>query len=81
VEDREVAVAIAKRQLFVVAQLAAVTPEALDRVHELRERVAGMLSGDSVLPPSSGGGGSGSGPAELPLIELGITGPRGQGKA
>jgi hypothetical protein len=90
-DGRDVAVAVAKRQLFVVAVLAADTPAVLDLVAqrivgELRDRVSEMLQdmgaehGD--LPPWGGGpGGSGSGPAELPLIEFGITVPRKPGKA
>jgi hypothetical protein len=85
-EDRHVAVGVAKRQLFVVAVLAVSTPTVLDVVRDLRNRVAGMLhetSGEHEIPPpwSGGGGGSGHGPAELPLIELGITVRRERGKA
>jgi hypothetical protein len=77
-EDRVAAVAVAKRQLFVVATLTAATETQLALVRELRENVAARLAVYSVsAPPWSGGrGGSGSGPAELPLIELGITVPR-----
>lgn len=85
-DDRHVAVAVAKRQLFVVAILAAATPAQVELVRELRDQVTGMLhdqtAAASGLPPWSGGsGGSGSGPAELPLIELGITVSRHRGKA
>ena len=74
-DDRDVAVGVARRQLFVVAVLGASTPATLARVRELREDVAEMLPATTYLapPPGRGGGGSGSGPAELPLIELGIT--------
>lgn len=84
-DDRDVAVGVAKRQLFVVAVLGASTPKILARVRELREDVERMLADAAstvTAPPWSGGfGGSGSGPAELPLIELGITVGRERGKA
>ena len=89
-DGRNVAVAVAKRQLFVVAVLAPATPTVINLVADhlvgqLRDRVAGMLqdlSADLGPPPWSGGpGGSGSGPAELPLIEFGITVGRDRGKA
>ena len=83
-DDREVAVGIARRQLFVVAVLEASTPAMIALVRELRDDVARMLSTNEVEPPppwSGGRGGSGSGPAELPLIELGITVRRERGKA
>jgi hypothetical protein len=83
-DDRDVAVGIAKRQLFVVAVLEASTPAALALVTELRDDVARMLPTNEVeapLPRTGGSGGSGSGPAELPLIELGISVRRERGKA
>jgi hypothetical protein len=81
--DDVVAVAVAKRQLFVVATLDARSPALLERVAELRDDVARILGDHSDdAPPRVGGGGrSGSGPAELPVIELGITVPRTRGKA
>ena len=82
-DDRDVAVGIAKRQLFVVAVLGSSTQLAL--VRELRDDVAGMLDEAIVeTPPWGGTGGdrgSGSGPAGLPLIEYGITVARERGKA
>ena len=79
-EDRTVAVAIAKRQLFVVAVLREATQALIARVDELRDRVAEMLDEHEPqdLPPPSAGGGRGGGgsAAELQLVELGITMPR-----
>jgi hypothetical protein len=82
-DDRDVAVGIAKRQLFVVAVLAASTEAQLELVADLRDLVASRLcEEDSATAPRSGSaGGSGSGPAELPLIEYGITVRRERGKA
>ena len=84
-DDRDVAVGIAKRQLFVVAVIGAATSATLAVVRELRDDVERMLASDDVTAPAppwtAGGGGSGSGPAELPLIELGITVGRERGKA
>ena len=85
-DDRDIAIAIAKRQLFVVAVLPTPTPAIHDLVRELRDSVAKMLADDDTLappPPSrrGGTGGSGSEPAELPLTELGITVRRERGKA
>ena len=84
-DGREVAVAIAQRQLFVVAVFDAATREVLERVRELRDRVAAMLQSDTpeVAPPTWGGGsgGSGSGPADLALVEYGVTVPKRRGQA
>jgi len=83
-EGREVAVGVAKRQLFVVAVLGADTPAMHELARTLRDRVADLLADpDENLsaPPWSAPGGSSSGPAELPLIELGITVRRDRGKA
>ena len=81
-DDRDVAVGIARRQLFVVVVLVASTPTALSLVGELRDVIARMLASHEIAAPppwrSGGDGGSGSGPAELPLIELGITVRRGK---
>jgi hypothetical protein len=83
-DDREVAVAVAKRQLFVVAVLGEATPPEV--MTELRTEVEALLASDrddfAELPPWSrgGGGGSGSGPAELPVVELGVTVRRDRGK-
>jgi hypothetical protein len=83
--DRAVAVAVARRQLFVVAVLPAISPAALERVRAIRDRVAAMLADetDEDIPPprTGGGGGGGAGPAELPLIELGVTAKRPRAKA
>jgi hypothetical protein len=85
-DERHFAVGVARRQLFVVAELPARTTAFIDLVHDLRDQVAGLLPAakDVDIPPTWGGsgpGGSGGGPAELPLIELGITVPRSRGKA
>jgi len=84
-DDRAVAVATAKRQLFVVALLRECTASVLERVGELRDGVAKMLQehDPGEPPPVSGGarGGSGSTPAELRLVEFGITVPRVRPKA
>jgi len=76
-DGREIAVGIARRQLFVVATIA--TPDQLALVAELRDDVATALAPDDPRAPHlwrPGGGGSGSGPAALPLIERGVTVPR-----
>ena len=84
-DDRDVAVGVAKRQLFVVAVLGDSTPAMLARVRDLRDDVERMLANtmEDLGPPprSDGAGGSGSGPAALPLIELGLTVRRERGKA
>ncbi|HEY1815946.1 MAG TPA: hypothetical protein VGG74_26540 [Kofleriaceae bacterium] len=78
-EDREVAVGVAGRQLFVVAVLGAARSHAVEVLLENVERV---LAHDkpSFVPMHFGGGGGGggsggSGPAELQLVELGLTVP------
>ncbi len=83
-DERDVAVCIAKRQLFVVAVLSSATPAMLERVGQLRDDIAGMLQTNEPDVPLSWQGGSGSGssgPAQLPLIEFGITVRRERGKA
>jgi hypothetical protein len=74
-DGRDVAVGIARRQLFIVVVLPALVPTALALVAELRDAVAARLPGDTTVPPPwrTGGGDSGAGPAELPVIELGVT--------
>jgi hypothetical protein len=72
-EDRDLAVAMAKRQLFLVVELGASTPGQLARVEELRADVERMLALESTNspPPTRGGGAAGSGaPAELQLVDL-----------
>src|SRR5439155_15010101 len=62
-EDRDVAVGVAQRQLFVVAVLAVSTTAALDVVRDLRDRVGGMLhqtSSEHEIPPPWSGGNGGS---------------------
>src|SRR5215470_9149443 len=65
-EGRRIAVAIAARQLFVVAALAHPSVAFEATVGRLRDPVAEMLASpsDVRMPPAAGGsGGSGSGPA------------------
>lgn len=86
-DERAVAVAIAKRQLFVVAVHSECTPELRQRTRVIRDCVEQMLSGaePSASPPFLGGGGGGGGagpaPAESQLIEFGVTVPRVRPKA
>ena len=85
-DDRHAVVAVAKRQLFVIALLDEATPALLSRVAELRDDVTKILAeaSEHEREPWRGGGGggdSGPDPAELALIELGVTVPRGRGKA
>lgn len=84
-DDRTVAVAIAKRQLFVVAVLREATAALIARVDALRDQVANMLvehePHDPPPPHADGGRGGGGGAAELQLVELGITMPRVRPKA
>src|SRR5689334_4185185 len=84
-DNRDVAVGVAKRQLFVVAVLGATTPATLERVRDLREEVERTLAhasgGDMAPLGSSGTGGGGAGPAELPVVELGVSVRRERGKA
>jgi hypothetical protein len=82
-EERHVVLGVAKRQLFVVAVVADATPQAIHVARQLRETVAKLLqhTSDPMMPPPSTGGDSGSGPAELPLVEYGITVGRERGKA
>jgi hypothetical protein len=75
-DERDVAVAVAKRQLFVVAVVASSTPDTLRCVRELHASVERMLADAMVAPlPGGGSGSSGSGPAELPLS---VGRPRGK---
>jgi hypothetical protein len=83
-DDREVAVGVARRQLFVVAVLGAPTSAMHERVRELRDDISRMIidaQGVGVPPRSRGGGDSGPDPAELALAEYGISVPRTRGKA
>lgn len=84
-DGRIVAVAVAKRQLFVVAVLPIASPATSEAVVALRSSVERMLLDTTSSPPPwsvpGGDGGSGSGPAELPVIELGITVRRDRAKA
>jgi hypothetical protein len=83
-DDRAVAVGVAGRQLFVVAVLGDWTAATQALVRELRDDIDGMLPEPDFgvdAAPWARAGGSTSGPAELPLIEHGITVRRERGKA
>lgn len=83
-DERDVAIGIAKRQLFVVAVLAETTPRLLDLVYELRDAVAAELATSPPYVPRGGGkdgGGSDPEPVELALMELGVSVPRRRGQA
>ena len=79
-DDREVSIGIAARCVFVVAVLGRDPVASRVAVDELRCDVERMISearadvsGSVPPPPPTGSGGSSSGPAELPVIELGVT--------
>ena len=77
-DDREVSIGIAARCVFVVAVLGR-DPAAARVVDQLRCDVEQMVREaraeftDSRPRPTGGSGGSSSGPAELPVIEIGVT--------
>lgn len=78
--DREVRIGIAARcMLFVVvlpSDPAAMSLIAIDELRSDIERIVRDAKADALkpkLPPLPGSGGSSSGPAELPLIEVGMT--------
>lgn len=82
IEGRSVALAVARRQLFVVALMDSVSPTNLEIVERLVGRIAEQMTSDvGGMPLVSGSGGSGPGPAELALAEYGITVPRTKAKA
>jgi hypothetical protein len=78
-DDREVSIGIASRCVFVVVVLGRNPAVSRLAVDELRSDVERMISearadvSGSRPPPPTGSGGSSSGPAELPIIELGVT--------
>lgn len=78
--ERNVSVGVAKRQLFVVATVGAFTPATLEAVSALRSKVESILADATEHAPQlwthGNDGGSGSGPSEMQLVELGITVPR-----
>jgi len=84
-DSRDVALGIAARKLIVVAVLATSSAAQLALVESLRDDIARLLSDrsreGSAPPPPNAAGGSGSGPADLQLVEFGITVPRNRGKA
>jgi hypothetical protein len=82
-DDREVSIGIAGRCVFVVVVLAPDLDLSRIAVDGLRVEVEQMISSSranfsgSRPPGSPSSGGSSSGPAELQLIEFGVTVPRG----
>jgi hypothetical protein len=84
--DRRSRVAIAASSALIVMVLPGephkLQPDVVDRFRIQCDLIVarankGSSDGD-MPPPSSSSGGSSSGPAELPLVELGITVPRGR---
>jgi hypothetical protein len=84
-EDRHVALGVAKRQLFVLAIVNAPNRASIALVRELIDYVEVILSDTSrefdTALWGGGRGGSGAGPAELRVVELGVTVRRERGKA
>jgi hypothetical protein len=87
--ERDVRVGIAAECVFIVVVLpnepAAVSLTAIDDLRRdieaivggIRRQVAGFVPPSSPPPPPTGSSGSGgSGPAELPVVEYGVTVPR-----
>ena len=78
-DDREVSIGIAARCVFVVAVFGPDPSSCGVVVDELRCEVERMIRearadfSGSPLPSAPGSGGSSSGPAELPVIEIGVT--------
>jgi hypothetical protein len=78
-DEREVSIGIAASCVFVVVVLGRDPAASRVAVDELRSDLERMISdaradvSGSRRPPPSGSGGSSSGPAELPVIELGVT--------
>ena len=82
-EDREVNIGVAAECMFVVVVMprdrAALKWTAKDLVALVARIVAGAREGSSdFLPPPSSPGGSSSGPAELQVVEIGVSVPRGR---
>lgn len=73
-DELVVAVVRAGHDLFVVAVLTDSTPATLDSVRALRDRVLSSMSGGAHEPGTPGG------PAQLQLVELGVTVPHKPGK-
>ncbi len=84
-EDREVNVGIVAGVVFVVLVFPRHRPQlSLTAVEDFMTRVGNIISeikkprtNDGAPPPSSPGGSS-SGPAELPVVEIGVSVPRGR---
>jgi hypothetical protein len=81
-DDREVRIGIAARCVFVVAVVGPDAEASLAAVTELHSDVTRAISearsdfSGSPRPASPPPGGSSSGPAELPVVEIGVTVPR-----
>jgi hypothetical protein len=78
-DERNVSIGIAAQFVFVVVVFAEVTEASRERARTLRREVEQVLAGTDLVgaPPwARGGGGSSSGPAVLPVIEIGLTVPR-----
>lgn len=85
-EQRDVMVALARRQLFLIALTRGASDEAIAQVRELRDHAAKVLERsplreDPVVIWNPGGDGSGLGPANLPLIEYTFDSARPRAKA
>jgi hypothetical protein len=85
-DDREISFGIAGRRVFVVAVLAAATDASRDLAsalrHDVEQVIRGLWADVTGAPPwARGSGGSSSGPAGLPVIEIGLTVRRERGKA
>ncbi len=74
-EERDVSIGIAGRRVFVVVVLGAAREATREIATRLRNEVSQLLSWVQADLPgwTHGSGGSSSGPAELPVIELGVT--------
>lgn len=81
VDDREVSIGIAASCVFFVVihsrEPAATSLVAVDDfrsdIEQMVRDAKGLPSGSGSLPPPTGSGGSSSGPAELPVVEVGVT--------
>ncbi len=85
-EPREIVVAVARRQLYLVAITRDTSDAAIQQVRDLRDHAAETLARsplkeDPVVIWNPGGDGSGIGPANLPLIEYSFDAVRPRAKA
>jgi hypothetical protein len=76
-DQQTVCVRVAARCVFVavvISDASVATDRRAESLHLETERIVRELFGDELSPPRGpGSGGSASGPAELPLLELGVT--------